>query len=211
MAHQQQHLPQLPGTWPNTHSSSQLPTAISQRWHPLPNCSPFPCSWHEILLHCIQDTGSCHAHHEHTSGDSVSLGTELKQPCQPWGCPVVLPNLQAAGDIYYPGSSPSSSPLIVRMAKETNSGWWYTLLFTLKCSCLSPRKVVCISTLLQQNRKCSELLHFLGFQQQNIYVTVVRVSLGVVWPYYPSSGHKLTHPTLHTKAEGQYSFCTSSA
>lgn len=153
MASQWLHLMQPPGSGPNTLSVSQPPTSTPQRWHPPHSCSPFPCWCREILPQRAGASASWAAHHGHPWSKS-SRHSPVRQgagnePCQPWGAQL---SLQTAGEIGLPGSSPSSSPLVVSLAKESSLGWWYALVFTSKCSCLPPGIVGHILTFSRTQR-----------------------------------------------------------
>lgn len=121
----------------------------------------------------------------------LSWGRELKKtPASPWVCPA---GLQAAEDIDSPGSSPSSSPLVLSVAKETHLGWWYALLF-LKCSPLSPGNVDHIFTLSMNQRvvwSASAQGFSVGTHLHDCHLWVslgaVLVCLGAGWQYYHSS------------------------
>lgn len=96
---------------------------------------------------------------------NILLALALSPEVGSWkGCPVGLLLLQAAEDIDFSGSSPSSSPLVVSMAEDTSLDWWYTLLFTWKCSFLLEMLVASSSFLW--TKEWFDLLQLRGFQQQ---------------------------------------------
>lgn len=124
----------------------------------------------------------------------LSRGRELKKALLALGrgFPVGLLWLQAAEVIDFPGSRPSSSPLVVSVAKETNLGWWYALLLTLKCSCPSPRNVGHIF-ILSTNQRVVSSPSAQGFSTAtHLHDYHVWVRLGAGWPYHLSPGPKFT-------------------
>ena len=125
----------------------------------------------------------------------LSQGRELeKSRASPGGCPARLLSLQAPEGVDSPGSSPSSSPLVVSMAKETHLGWWYTLLFALN---LFPRGVGHIFT----SPSAQEFSTATHLHDCHLWVSLeaVRIYMGAGWPYYHSPRPKLTlHDVLFT-------------